>query len=78
MASLLSPLRVGAAITRQRTERGVSQSQLARQLHVTPSRVWQLEAAYRGCYPSLSTLARIAKILQCSVSMLLLRAETKI
>jgi transcriptional regulator with XRE-family HTH domain len=68
---------IARAIIAQRSEQGVSQSELARRLNCTPGNIWRLESDYRGCCPTVNTLARIAKVLRCSVWVLLLRAETK-
>jgi transcriptional regulator with XRE-family HTH domain len=67
-------LDLGLRLKEIRTRRGVSQSELARQVGVTPSTISQVESNL--IHPSLPALLKMAEVLRVDMSSLL-RAETK-
>ena len=56
---------IGLKIKEQRLERGVTQEHVANLLNVNPSHISNIECG--RARPSLTTLIKIANILQCSV-----------
>ncbi|WP_179395285.1 helix-turn-helix domain-containing protein [Lacticaseibacillus absianus] len=62
-------LRIGAAVRQQREAVGLSQTELATQLHVTRQTVskWELDKRY----PDIATLVALATVLHCDVRVLL-------
>jgi transcriptional regulator with XRE-family HTH domain len=60
---------LSARITRLRTRRGLSQSELGRRAGLSRSTISRLEAGVR--VPSMAALAAIAKALRCRVASLL-------
>ena len=64
---------LGDTLCRLRTERGLSQQQLADRLHVTRSAVANWEAGYR--LPDVATIFKIAELLNVDLAMLLAAAD---
>jgi len=60
-----SRIALGARLKKLRTKRGLSQTELARQIGVTPSTISQIES--NQIYPSLPALFKIAEVLAVAV-----------
>lgn len=63
-----SPIDMGARIRKLRNRRGLSQTELARRVGVTPSNISQVESNL--IYPSIPALMRIADVLSADISAL--------
>jgi transcriptional regulator with XRE-family HTH domain len=59
------PLELGLRIKEARTKRGLSQTELAKLIGVTPSTISQIES--NSIYPSLPALFKMAEVLSCEV-----------
>ena len=60
---------IGLKIKERRKHQGLTQENIANQLDVNPSHISNIECGHAK--PSLTTLVRIANILQCSVDYFL-------
>jgi transcriptional regulator with XRE-family HTH domain/KaiC/GvpD/RAD55 family RecA-like ATPase/quercetin dioxygenase-like cupin family protein len=66
---------LGKHVKELRTRRGLSQTDLAKQVGVTPSTISQVESNH--IYPSLPALIKISEILSVNISYFLTDAETE-
>lgn len=65
----------GTWLKEQRTERGMSLRELARQAELSATYISRLENGQEGCKPSEETIIKIAQILGCKPSEVFIKAE---
>jgi transcriptional regulator with XRE-family HTH domain len=72
----ICPDTMGARLRRFREERGMSREHLAERAKTTKTRLWMIESG-RTQDPFVQTLAKIAKVLDCTLDELVYGDESK-